>query len=348
MLDFSQVQFDKIAVHHVGNKTNEEGIILSNATLDLDETIEDLLAKYFLKPFKSVDFYNFTHEADIENNEVYKNVVNLFDNPDDFLDISQSFANRLFEKSVHPQVNGGEFYVVYFKECVLDDEIVDAIGMFKSENKDTYLKVYEKGENLDIQHEQGININKLDKGCLIFNTDKQHGFTVSIVDNVSGKGNEALYWKSDMLGLKQRADNYFQTNTELSVYKDFCDNVHKEDHDISKHEHVEMMNRAVDYFIEKETFKQEEFETEVISKPELIHSFRDYKADFQEQNEVQFVEQFDISETAVQKARTKMRSVIKLDRNFHVYVHGAADMIERTFDEEKGMKCYKLYFDKES
>jgi hypothetical protein len=43
-----------------------------------------------------------------------------------------------------------------------------------------------------------------------------------------------------------------------------------------------------------------------------------------------------------------MRSVIKLDKNFHVYVHGNKDFIERGFDEEKGKYYYKLYFSEES
>ncbi|MFN6039537.1 MAG: nucleoid-associated protein, partial [Bacteroidota bacterium] len=39
--------------------------------------------------------------------------------------------------------------------------------------------------------------------------------------------------------------------------------------------------------------------------------------------------------------------VIKLDKNFHIYVHGKHEFIEKGFDEEKGKKFYKLYFDSE-
>lgn len=42
-----------------------------------------------------------------------------------------------------------------------------------------------------------------------------------------------------------------------------------------------------------------------------------------------------------------LKSVIKLDKNFHIYVHGRRDLIERGFDEEKGKKYYKVYFDEE-
>ena len=41
----------------------------------------------------------------------------------------------------------------------------------------------------------GVNINKLDKGCLIFNTNKEDCYVVSVVDN-SNRG-EAKYWVED-------------------------------------------------------------------------------------------------------------------------------------------------------
>jgi len=43
-----------------------------------------------------------------------------------------------------------------------------------------------------------------------------------------------------------------------------------------------------------------------------------------------------------------MKSVVKLDKNFHIYVHGRHDYIERGYDEAKGMKYYKLYFTNEA
>jgi len=78
--------------------------------------------------------------------------------------------------------------------------MLDAVGLFKSENKDTYLKVEPVMEGYEIESRQGININKLDKGCLVFNTDKENGYVLSIVDNTN-KGNEAQYWKDDFLSV---------------------------------------------------------------------------------------------------------------------------------------------------
>jgi len=55
------------------------------------------------------------------------------------------------------------------------------------------LKVYPSGDGFEIESEKGININKLDKGCLIFNTERESGYVVAIVDNTN-KGTEAQYW----------------------------------------------------------------------------------------------------------------------------------------------------------
>ena len=42
------------------------------------------------------------------------------------------------------------------------------------------------------------------------------------------------------------------------------------------------------------------------------------------------------------------KSVLKLDKNFHIYIHGDRDRIERGVDERTGRKFYKIYYDEES
>jgi hypothetical protein len=49
-----------------------------------------------------------------------------------------------------------------------------------------------------------------------------------------------------------------------------------------------------------------------------------------------------------QKATRIFRSVIKLDRNFHNYVHGNLKLIEKRYDEATGMNYYKVYFKEET
>lgn len=57
----------------------------------------------------------------------------------------------------------------------MDGQYIDAIGIFKSEHKDTFIKITEHGASYGIESQRGININKLDKGCIIYNTQRNQG-----------------------------------------------------------------------------------------------------------------------------------------------------------------------------
>src|ERR1051325_5146423 len=106
-----------LAIHKVGNSSQDEPLICSQAPLDLqDEAISQLLLTYFIQPFNNnAEYFRFYHEADLQLNE-----------------------------------------------------------------------------------EDDININKLDKGCLIFNIEEENGYKVSVIDSIS-KQNEAVYWKDAFL-----------------------------------------------------------------------------------------------------------------------------------------------------
>ena len=132
---------ERIAVHSVGNKANGDAILLSSSELMPDESIRNLLATYFLSPFKSEEYYNLYHESSLELNEAYNFVSRIFDDPQALHEQSVQLAKHLYEQSNHPKIKGGEFYVVYFTDCPLHGETVNAVGLFKSENKDTFLKI---------------------------------------------------------------------------------------------------------------------------------------------------------------------------------------------------------------
>ena len=55
---------------------------------------------------------------------------------------------------------------------------------------------------------------------------------------------------------------------------------------------------------------------------------------------------FTISDSAVIKQSRVLKSVIKLDKNFDIHVHGNSNLIEQGSDN-KG-KYYKIYYQKES
>lgn len=349
MLDFSNAHLEQITAHFIGNQTLDEEIRLSNHPIEgLNESVLSLLLQYFTHPFKNTgEYFHLKHESDIALNEVYAFVSHLFEDPSSFLTKSQYLAKHLYEKSTHPKVKAGDFYVAHFLNCAVEDEIVDCVGLFKSESKEKYLKVFANSDNYELQADEGININKLDKGCLIFNTEKEKGYLVVVVDNLS-KQEGAQYWKDEFLRIKPREDNYYHTQGYLKMYNNFVQEKLKVDYEVSRADEIDIQNRAMNFFKEKETFDFQEFAQEVIQQPEIVDKFRDYKQDFQDANQATFADEFTISDKAVKKQSKVYKSVIKLDKNFHIYIHGNKDYIERGTDDATGLHYYRLLFKEEN
>lgn len=343
--DNSLGAIEQISLHRVGNKANEEGMVLTAEPLQLEWQLTDALQIYFKAPLKTQEFYKLYHESELELNEVYSFVKKIFDDPTNTHEQSVKLAKHLFECSTHPNIKGGEFYTVFFKHCLLNEELIDAVGLFKSENKDTFLKVNPSGDNFVVKTDEGINIDKLDKGCIIFNTNAEDGYLVNVVDNTN-KQVEARYWIDDFLQLKQMEDAYFHTQSVMAMAKSFITKELPQQFDVEKADQADLLNKSVKFFKEQDSFNMNDFEAEVIVQPEVISQFQQYSHDYQQEREMYVPDAFDISEKAVKKKQGTFKSVIKLDKNFSLYVHGDRSMIERGEDPD-GRQYYKLYFEEE-
>ncbi len=350
MFFHQDASFLNLIIHHVGNKSQEEYFTLSEEEVDVksDEILADLLMQYFMKPFaKANEVYRFYHPNDtLELNEVFYFSRQYFSGDLGFVEFSKSIAKFLYEVTEHPKIKSGELYVVALDNVQLEGEEHKAIGIFKSENKEAYLKVYTEASGLGVNYEEkAININKLDKGVVIVNVEEEEGYKVLCVDQTNGS--EAVYWKDDFLKLKTRNDNYQQTGNLMKVYKNFVNDKIDEVFDMDKADKIDLMNRSMNYFKTKETFVEDEFNEEVIGNPDAISLFKDYKSNFEDEFETPFQSNFDIAAPAVKKMASSYKSVLKLDKNFHIYVHGKRELLEKGYDEDKGMNYYKLYFENE-
>jgi hypothetical protein len=332
-----------ICIHKVGTK--EQGLALSKAPTKIDSDLKSIMVEYFRSPFKSEEYYQLYHDSALALNEVYTYVSAIFDNPEALHEQSVNLAKHLFNQSTHPKVKGGEFYVVYFQDCLVKGETVDAVGLFKSENKDTFLKVYSAGNNFEIESEEGININKLDKGCLIFHTAREDGYLVSVVDNTN-KGAEAQYWIDDFLHIRQRQDTYFNTESTLNLYKNYVVEQLPQEYAVTKADQADFLNRTMTFFKEKDQFDLPDFEQEVLQQTEYIESFSKYKKAHEAERDIEIADTFDISDAAVKRQSRSYKSVIKLDKNFDIHIHGDRDLIEQ--GEDSGGKFYKIYYERES
>ena len=334
----------KIIVHRVGNKINQESLILSQEELQPDDEMKEVLEDFFLKSFKSEEQFQFYSDTYLVNNPIYSSVSEIFEDREKFIYEAENVAQHLYDISENPRVQSGELFIVYFEgEENADGNKIDSIGIFKTENKNPFLKIYPKNEAFEIEKDYGIGLSKLDKGALIYNSSKETGFAVSVVDN--NKNGDLYYWFEDFLKVKQRDDEYFHTQETLSVYKDFITKQLPQEFETTKADQADFLNKSITFFKEKETFDFDEFTKEVLEDKNVIESFSNFKSDYEQEMQVSISEDFAISEAAVKKQSRGFKSVIKLDKNFHIYVHGDRKMIE-TGQDEKG-KYYRLYFEEE-
>jgi hypothetical protein len=349
MLNLYPTQIESVSLHRVGNKNKGESIFLSAEPFRLNDEMAGLLKEYFFKPFreKEENYFKFSNEVDVEFNEVYKSITEIFADTSKAHLASQKITTHLYEQSNHPHIKSGEVYVVYFSDMMLDNKKTDAVGIFKSELKHDFLQFEEKNQNLDILIKQGINTNKLDKGCLVFNQDKEEGYKVLSVDS---NRYDAKYWLENFLGLEPLTDENFYTKSYLKFCQNFAKDVVLPAED--KQQEVLFMNRAVNHFAKNDAFEESSFLNEVMENPELIPEFKHYKVEKGPKYSIEDVSNFDIANKAVSDARKKIKNVINLDTNIQIKMDfinpdSAEKFVEKGWDEERQMYYYLVYFNKE-
>lgn len=332
---------DKIYIYQIGNKYIDEPLVSCNEGIIPEQSIKQDLMNLFIRQFTRPEYYQFSHDTLLDLNEAYVYLRDLLECHSSCKEQSDYLAQLLYRKSSHPQIKSGEFYVVCFNNVILNGETLSAVGLFKSESKESLINVVQNGNSFEIEKVNGIN--KLDKGCLIFNTKKEEGYVVAVVDNTNKS--DAKYWVKDFLGVKPRQDKYFQTQNFMSVCKSFVTKQLPSEFEVSKADQAEILNRSVQYFKDNDEFSIQEFSETVLGHPEVIESFQSYKERYQTERDIEIEDSFAISNDAVKKQARSFKSVIKLDKNFHIYVHGNRNLIEQG-EDEKG-RYYKVYYTEE-
>jgi len=353
MINLTNIEIQDLVIHKVGNKSKDEGVVIAKelTVIDNDE-LRAALLKYFLASFKFDATYRFHHEADLALNEVYTFANAIFQDSTTFYDQSVHMLRHLYEQSSHPQIKSGELYVVHFNNILYDNFKVDAVGIFKSEHKDEFLKIDERDSSaFELQYEQGVNIKKLDKGCIIFNYQASSGFHVSLVD-LSNKGsqNEAVYWRDDFLQVRDLVDEHYMTDQYIRMCSDFYDDVVATTNDqFEKKEKLVFLNETIQHFASNEQFTQDVFYEEVIRDQGYIDMFKTYKETYEEMRELPSMTDFNISQTALRKVKRQFKNDIKLDTNIEIKVNNESfDYLEKGYDEERKMYFYKVFFNNEA
>lgn len=346
MVDFQEVKLEGVVVHLVGNKGRQEGTRASSSLLALEGNNQFLMLDYFLSNLKFDETYCLSHPTDYAQNVVAEACRSIFKNTDTLYPNSKLLLQHLYDYSTHPNTKAGEMYVAFFKDVLLDDELVDAVGIFKAETKDTFCLLQPvDGGDWSVNFSQGSSTDKLDKGVLIFNTMADDGYRV-ITTKTVGKNN-GYYFTDDFLRLVLVKDDMFKTKHVMGMVKGFINEVIGQDTQLDYQ--IEMSKKAVDYFNKREQFDYNEFKDDVFGDNQEQKKKLDYyRKNIEELDDIDS-DGFFIAPTAVKKLQKSFRDTIKMDTGFELKVKDTQDEnLVRGFDEEKQMFYYQVFFNQEA
>jgi hypothetical protein len=347
MLDLSEVRLQKLSVHIVGNKGTGGELITSKKPFRLEEHNAKTIATAFTaKLSQKQEWYRFTHLSSLDYNEVYNYCLQALAEDKDFHKQGVAIAKHLYEASTHPKIKAGELYICYFDNCLVNGAYIPAIGIYKIESKTQFINVDASTGELQLAMQEGTEVSKYDKAALIFASNAEEGFDLLIQD--TNRGEEAVFWRETFLGIAPQADEYHNTKEFLGMAKNFITKQIPQEYDMERTDQIDLLNKSVEYFQINESFDRSQFEKQVLKDGGLIKSFRNFGESYAETNDLELPDRFDISEPAVKRQQRVFKSVLKLDKNFHVYIHGDSSLIEKGYDSHLNKSYYKIYFDEEN
>jgi len=343
-LHTDDAQLTHLVTHYVGNSSREEGVRLSNKGTRVKQAAFDHLLRYFFMHFKPEESYRMAlPDAEVPGT-LFPIIKQVLDREVEFVAGSKELAQHLYEVATHPKVKSSPFHVVKFEGLILDGEELEAVGLFKSETTEQFLQMIPDDEHYDILIEEGTEIAGMDKGCLVFKTEEEEGYRV-LVHN-GDRSADSRYWNDDFLQLIARADDFHHTKEAMRITSQFVNKEMNKEFQVDNTERIDLLNRSANYFKENETFDKKEFAETVFQDEQVVESFDNFEKGYRQEYQLEPLQNFEISAPAVRKQGGVFKSILKLDKNFSVYIHGDKKMIERGTDDD-GRKYYKLYFEEE-
>ncbi len=349
MIRRTRAELSKCIIHKVGNKYNSGKNAFSEDLVRFDEESYELLLPFLLKPFQTVtQSYRFTHHSDINLNKINKYTSEIFENDEIFIEHSKNLVTHLYEQSNSAQIKKGDVLICYFENIEYKEMMVEAVGIFKIENRSNFFQTYQEDNSYDIAVTQGISTTKLDKGCLILNTSDAEGTVVLSVDN---NNYDAQYWIKNFLNVQFANDKNLHTQHYLELCKDFSEEIIKPE--FGKQQQSSFLNNTVDYFKENDNVDYHDFKECIFEEDNHKDLFEDYKQHFEKLNDVLIRNNFDVSDVVLKKEKGKLKTEIKLDTHIKISIDidapdAPSEYMEQGYDEEKKMKFYKIFYNEES
>lgn len=266
----------------------------------------------------------------------------MFADESHFLDDSISILKHLYSESTHPNIKSGDLWIFHVENVIVDGDMTNAIGIFKVENKEIFLKNDFSGNNFEVGYDKGITGTDLDKGCFIFNTNMETGSKILVLDRLNK--NDSVYWKDRFLTIEQIADEGFYTESFVEICTDYIKQ--KEESLMDKANFV----KATSTFIENEaSMNMDRFVETTLEASHEQAEFKSVVESYERENNIHFPENFMLDEEKTEKLSKKVRKTLKLGKNITLTVKDLENLDESDFvqgyDNEKGKKYMIVYYD---
>jgi hypothetical protein len=349
---FTSAYATGLVLAKVGHPQRDEPLQTSKEVFRIQEDDQEALTAIFLKPFKNLTAHRFSHHASLDQHEMNAYSAAIFDAEDGLLEKGCEIAKRLYAKSNHPNIKSGDLCISLIKDIEINGETTSGLCILKSESVVPFLSISTRDGDLELHTEQGINPERIDKGCLVLNHLAQKGYYVLTFDR---SGTDSRFWVRDFLGVVPVTDSPFLTNKFAGMAVSFLEKERKSEpkgDDSPPWEDTSAVRDAIGYFEEKEHFSLQEFEEQVLKTPENKAKFAEHRAKVEEETGHKLEDTFEISKKDVSKAKKKIGSVMKLDTGVEVrlkpnVVSEPEKVLEHGYDETRKMKFIKVFFNED-
>jgi hypothetical protein len=339
MINGKEAMVEEFVIHRIGTEGAPSILTDYSAVLQGPEE-QEFLRKLFLRPFSSMAQ---TNEFAVEEggpDNLLQQLCQKAEKGAELVGVSQAIAQRLIEVAEGYEVRTGDLFVARFHGVELGAAHYDGLGIYKYDDKEVFLESRAEENSLTMQLKRGLGGRKPDHALLVLFTPMAH--TLFVIDDNPRDG----FWQQGFIGLRAKRDHVNSTRNVLEMTKNFITEQLPQDYQIPKADQIDLLNRSVQYFKDNTDFDRTSFAREVFQSDEVIDSFARFGDRFQEERAVELDERFEISPAAVKKQARVFKSVLKLDKNFHIYIHGDRNKIEQGVDEN-GRKYYKIYYEQE-
>ncbi len=329
---------DEFVLHRIG--TGGAASMMSDYSAVLQGPEEqEFLRKLFLKPFASVGQTHEFAERDGQPNALQA-LCRKAEDGKALVGLSRAIAKLLIDVANEHEARTGDLFVARFAGVELGSAVHDALGILKFDDKEVFIESRVEDDMLAMQLRRGLGGRKPDQALLVVFTPGVP--TLLVIDDKP----QNPFWQQAFIGLRAKRDTVNSTRNMLDMTRSFITQQLPQDYEIPKADQIDLLNRSVQYFKENTEYDRGSFAREVFQNEEVAGSFQRFGDRYQEERAVDLDERFAISADAVKRQARVFKSVLKLDKDFHIYIHGDRNKIERGVDES-GRKFYKIYYEQE-